>query len=107
MYIVISEAGAARSRDLAQLRDWLDADGAAPWRLQPEPPQSGDSLGASVTEISAVVVAAAHLAMLIERIHDWFGTRDKPGAVQVTITINPAEPMEDIDAEPVRDEQPA
>lgn len=107
MHIVISAAGAERGRDLAQLRDWLGSVGAAPWQLLPEPPRPGNDLGAGVEEICAIVVAAAHLAALVDRIRDWFRTRHAPGPMTLTITLDPAEPAAGGAAGSRPDEQPS
>jgi hypothetical protein len=92
MQILISGAGRTGPRDLAQLRDWLGSAGPTPWQLAPEPEPSGDSLGAGVSEICAIVTATAAIPDLDERVRGWLGTRHAPGPVQLTITIDSARP---------------
>jgi hypothetical protein len=78
--------------DLAALREWLEsADGRAPWTLAPEPVPGADALGVGVDEICAIISVIAQLPPLVDRIRDWFGTRQDPKPVQVTININPAD----------------
>jgi hypothetical protein len=88
--VVISATGDERASDLAELREWLDLAGdGAPWELAPEPPPSGDSLGFGIDELCAVVAAVEGLPPLIDRIKGWFGTRQDPKPVKLTITIDP------------------
>jgi hypothetical protein len=95
MEILISGTDGTGSRDLAQLRGWLDAAGpGAPWRLAAEPAPPGGTLGAGVDEICAIVTAAAAIPDLVGRVRDWFGTRSAPGPVHLTIMLDPADPAD-------------
>lgn len=89
--VVISATGVEGISDLASLREWLDLAGDdASWKLTPEPPPSGDTLGFGVDEICAIVAVVEGLPPLIDRIKDWFGTRQEPKPIKLTITIDPA-----------------
>jgi hypothetical protein len=91
MEVVISASGDENVSDLASLRAWLDSAGPeTPWKLAPESPSSGDSLGFGVAEICAIVAVVEGLPALIDQIKGWFGTRQDPEPVKLTITIDPA-----------------
>jgi hypothetical protein len=105
MQIVISAAGLEHGRDLAQLRDWLGSAGEVPWQLRPELPDAGGGLGVGIEEICAVVTAAAELPALIDRVREWFPTRQAPEPVQLTITLDPADPEVAAESQPQPDER--
>jgi hypothetical protein len=89
--VVISATGDEGISDLASLREWLDLAGdEASWKLTPEPPPSGDTLGFGVDEICAIVAVVEGLLPLFDRIKEWFGTRQEPKPIKLTITIDPA-----------------
>jgi Effector Associated Constant Component 1 len=91
--VVIETTGRESAHDLAELRDWLESAGdRAPWKLDPEPPPSGEHLGIGVDEICAVITAVAELPALADRIKSWFPTRHAPEPIRVTITISPDPP---------------
>lgn len=90
MEITISGMGPEKAQDIASLRSWLDAAGPdAPWTLAPDAPASGDHLGFGVDEICAIIAAVEGLPPLINQIKSWFTTRQDPGPVTLTITIEP------------------
>jgi hypothetical protein len=97
MEVLISATGQESVSDLTALRDWLESAGdGVPWKLAPEPPPGADApgadaLGVGVDEICAIITVITNLPPLVDRIRDWFGTRQDPGPIRVTININPAD----------------
>jgi hypothetical protein len=95
MEVFISIAGRQSDEDLGHLRNWLTSGGSAlPWRLEPAPAASGDSLGLNVEEICAVVTAAGSLPPLVERVSQWFATRHEPPKIDLKMTLDPEVPPE-------------
>jgi len=106
MEVVISGTGRENSRDLAQLRDWLEsAGGGLPWQLTRESAGSDDSLGSGIDEICAIVSVAAQLPALVDRIREWFPTRHDPKPIQLRITLDPAAPKQHEEPEQHSDER--
>ncbi len=92
MEVMISGTGEESVSDLAALRDWLESAGdEVPWKLAPEPAPRAGTLGVGVDEICAIITVITNLPPLVDRIRDWFGTRQDPAPIQVTININPAD----------------